>query len=442
MHVLNFKFQVLDDSTFATMVVVSVIVTGIITPIVTAIYRPARRFIPYKRRTLQKSKHEGELHVLVCVHTPRNVPTIIALLEAFNPTKKLPMCVYVLHLVELTGRASAMLIVHNTRRSGSPALNRTQAQSDHIINAFENYEQHTGYVTVQPLTAISPYSTMHEDICHLAEDKRATFIIIPFHKQQTIDGGMETTHPAFRMVNTNVLANAPCSIGILVDRGLNSSTRVPANQVSHQVVVLFFGGPDDREALAYAWRMSEHPGVSLTVMRFIPGDNAMNTAMVGGSTTPKPRDSRMLMIKADDEKEKDLDEEYINEFRMRTANDGSITYIEKIVNNGEETVAAIRSIDSAHDLFFIVGRGQGTISPLTAGLTDWSECPELGAIGDLLASSDFAATASVLVVQQYIGIGPQNEAIGTPDSTSHSNARFSNMPQKIHRPQQGLPFSP
>ena len=40
---------------------------------------------------------------------------------------------------------------------------------------------------------------------------------------------------------------------------------------------------------------------------------------------------------------------------------------------------------------------------------DWSEYPELGAIGDILASSDFSATVSVLVVQQ-------GEELGTPDS--------------------------
>lgn len=223
--------KVLDDEAFAIMVIVAIVMTGIITPIVTTIYKPARRSIPYKRRTIQRSKPDAELRLLVCIHTPRNVPTMINLLEATNPTKRSPLCVYVLHLVELSGRASAMLIVHNTRKSGRPALNRTQAQSDHIINAFENYEHHAGCVSVQPLTAISPYSTMHEDICNLAEDKRVAFLIIPFHKQQTVDGGMEAMNPAFRTMNQNVLANAPCSVGILVDRGLNSSNRMSANQV-------------------------------------------------------------------------------------------------------------------------------------------------------------------------------------------------------------------
>lgn len=398
--------QVLDDQTFTIMVIVALIMTGIITPVVTIIYRPTRRYLPYKKRTIQASKPDSEFRVLVCIHTPRNVPTIINLLDASYPTKRSPICVYVLHLVELTGRASAMLIVHNTRKSGRPALNRTQAQSDHIINAFENYEQHVDCVSVQPLTAISPYSTMHEDICNLAEDKRVAFIIIPFHKQQTVDGGMEATNPAFRLVNQNVLANAPCSVGILVDRGLNGSNRVASNKTSqYNIIVLFFGGQDDREALSYAWRMSEHPGVSLTVMRFIAREESVEPKADGNST-----------MEIETDRERQLDEEYINEFISKNANTESITYTQKILNNGEETVAAIRSMDDAHDLF-IVGRGEAHMSPLTAGMTDWSECPELGAIGDLLASSDFAATASVLVVQQFGAALPADhlEEEGSPN---------------------------
>ncbi|KAJ7957029.1 Cation/H(+) antiporter like [Quillaja saponaria] len=412
--------KVLDDESFAIMVIVTVVMTAAITPIVTTIYRPARRFTPYKRRTIQRSKPDAELRVLVCIHTPRNVPTIINLLEASNPTRKSPICIYVLHLVELTGRASAMLIVHNTRKSGRPALNRTQAQSDHIINAFENYEQHAGFVSVQPLTAMSPYSTMHEDICNLAEDKRVSFIIIPFHKQQTVDGGMEATNPAFRIVNQNVLANAPCSVGILVDRGLSGSNRLTANQVSHHVAVLFFGGPDDREALAYAGRMSDHQGITLIVMRFVPCEQAVEPLR-------QPSDNPILTVETENQRERQLDEECINDFRMKTVNDDPIVYVEKVVNNGEDTVAAIRSMDNIHDLY-IVGRGQGMISPLTAGLTDWSECPELGAIGDLLASSDFAATVSVLVVQQYVGVGSQGE-LETPDSSGQPSEEYSSTQQ-------------
>ncbi|CAL5410228.1 cation/H(+) antiporter 15-like [Camellia sinensis] len=407
--------KVIDDTTYAIMVITVIFINAIITPILVKIYRPARKFIPYKRRTIQKTKTDSELRILVCIHTPRNVPTIINLLEASHPTKKSPISIFSLHLVELIGHASATLIDHNSQNHESAAINRMQAQSDNIINAFETFGQHTSTVIVQSFTAISPYSTMHGEICNLAEEKRAAFIIIPFHKQQMVDGGMEDANPKFRMMNQNLLANAPCSIGILIDRGLSGSTRLAASQVSHNIVVLFFGGPDDREALSYAMRMSEHPGNSLSVIRFLSGPEAIDPIMDPNYDNLK--DHRLLTLQVDREKDEQLDDDYIKEFRMMKANDESFSYTEKVVNNGEETMTAIRSMENMHDLV-IVGRREGTTSTLTTGLDEWSECPELGVIGDLLGSADFAATISVLVVQQYIGVGPHNEGIGTPDSGS------------------------
>ncbi|KAL2232987.1 cation/H(+) antiporter 15 [Sesamum indicum] len=409
--------NVLDDKTFAIMVIVAVVMTSIVQPGVTTLYRPARKRVAYKRRTIQRTKPDGEFRVVVCVHTPRNVPTIIQLLEASHPTKKSPISTYVLHLVELSGRASAVHIVQYTRKSGRPAINRMQAQSDHIFNAFQNFEQHGGFVSVTPFTAISQYSTIHEDICNLAEDKRAALIIIPFHKHQTVDGRMEDTNSSFRMLNQNVLAHAPCSVGILVDRGLNGQKRLSQNQILHHIAVLFFGGPDDREALAYAWRLSQHPGNNITVMRFVLGDNGLET------TTESNSGQETLTVETDDDREKKLDEKCIHEFREITMHSSAVMYMEKVVNHGEETVAAIRTIDGNHDLF-IVGKGRAVISPFTAGLSDWSECPELGAIGDLLASSDFLATYSVLVLQQYVGMETIGDTtICMPDSPTQQQGR-------------------
>ncbi|KAG5534043.1 hypothetical protein RHGRI_022254 [Rhododendron griersonianum] len=406
--------KVIDDTAYAMMVITTILMNAVITPLLIQIYRPARKFVPYERRTIQKTKADAEMRILACIHTPRNAPTIISLLEASHPTKKTPISVFSLHLVELTGHGSATLIVHNSQKSDNTAVNRMQVQSDQITNAFKTLEQHTSFVSVQSLTSISPYSTMHEEICNLAEDKRVAFIIIPFHKQLTVDGGMESANSKIRMLNQNVLVNAPCSVGILVDRGLSGSKSLMAGQVSHNIAVLFFGGPDDREALSYAMRMSEHPGNSLNVIRFFPGLNAVELTM---DQSHDLNDTGILTLQIGKEQDKQLDDDCIKEFRMMKATDESFSYIEKVVNNREETVAAIRALDNIHDLF-LVGRGEGIISPLTAGLTEWSECPELGVIGDLLASADFAAAVSVLVVQQYVGVGPNDDRIGTPDNAS------------------------
>lgn len=68
--------------------------------------------------------------------------------------------------------------------------------------------------------------------------------------------------------------------------------------------------------------------------------------------------------------------------------------------NGAEMVMELRELESQYDLF-VVGKGRDRKSIVTDGLEDWAECPELGPVGDVVASSDFSSTASALIIQQY-----------------------------------------
>ncbi|TXG46462.1 hypothetical protein EZV62_028040 [Acer yangbiense] len=78
---------------------------------------------------------------------------------------------------------------------------------------------------------------------------------------------------------------------------------------------------------------------------------------------------------------------------------GYINYMEKEVADGPETAMTIHSMVNDFDMI-IVGRRNNVESQQTTGLKQWSEFPELGVLGDLLASIDYAGRCSVLVVQQ------------------------------------------
>ncbi|XP_021820503.1 cation/H(+) antiporter 18-like [Prunus avium] len=382
--------KVLNDQTFAIMVLMALFTTFITTPLVIAVYKPAKRagMAVYKHKTIERKNMNTQLRILACFHSARNIPSIINLLEVSRGTKKREgLCVYAMHLKELSERSSAILMVHKARRNGLPFWNKSQQpNSDNVVVAFEAYQQ-LSRVSIRPMTEISSISDMHEDICATAESKRAAIVILPFHKHQRLDGTLETTRNDFRLVNQRVLQHAPCSVGILVDRGLGGATHVAASNVSYNITVLFFGGRDDREALAYGARMAEHPGVSLMVIRFL-----VEPEVVGEISRINIDDNASTKVGS-------IDEEVLAEFKQKISKDNSIMYEEKAVRNNAQTITVIREVGRCN--LFLVGRTPG--GEVALALNRRSECPELGPLGSLLISPDFSTSASVLVVQQYNG---------------------------------------
>ncbi|CAD5320091.1 unnamed protein product [Arabidopsis thaliana] len=384
--------KALDVIMYTHLTLAFLVMSMVVQPLLAIAYKPKKKLIFYKNRTIQKHKGESELCVLTCVHVLPNVSGITNLLQLSNPTKKSPLNVFAIHLVELTGRTTASLLIMNDE--AKPKANfadRVRAESDQIAEMFTALEVNNDGVMVQTITAVSPYATMDEDICLLAEDKQACFILLPYHKNMTSDGRLNEGNAVHAEINQNVMSHAPCSVGILVDRGMTTvrfeSFMFQGETTKKEIAMLFLGGRDDREALAYAWRMVGQEMVQLTVVRFVPSQEALVSA---GEAADEY------------EKDKHVDEESIYEFNFKTMNDPSVTYVEKVVKNGQETITAILELEdnNSYDLY-IVGRGYQVETPVTSGLTDWNSTPDLGIIGDTLISSNFTMQASVLVVQQY-----------------------------------------
>ncbi|XP_077251247.1 cation/H(+) antiporter 18-like [Tasmannia lanceolata] len=378
--------KVLNDQTFAIMVLMALFTTFITTPIVIAIFKPARRTsTPYKHRTIQRKDRGTQLRIMSCFHSSRNIPTLINLIEASRGIdSRAGLCVYAMHLMELSERSSAIRMVHKVRNNGLPFWNKRQpSKSDNVVVAFEAFERLCS-VSIRPMTAISQLSNIHEDICASAENKRAALVILPFHKHQGLDGALEPTRAEFRTVNRKVLDNAPCSVGILVDRGLGSSSHISASNLLSSVTVLFFGGSDDHEALLYGLRMSEHPGIQLTVFRFLfESDIFPVQNSVGISTNDDTNGKRRS------------NDEFFAEHRNKIPKCEEV-----VVRNWVEVVAYIQGMSRCN--LFLVGRTPKGVP--AAVLAERTECPELGPIGSFLTSPGFSTTASVLIMQQYRGL--------------------------------------
>ncbi|RRT53510.1 hypothetical protein B296_00049032 [Ensete ventricosum] len=347
-------------------------ITAVTTPLIKLMYKPTMRYVARKRRTIEHARPRSLLRFMACVHNEEHVAPLLDLLEASYACRDSPIALTVLHLTELTGRSASVLRPHkHSRRSTA---------SDRIVNAFSYFEKQQaepGSISVHPFVAIAPYSTLYNDVCSLALDRKVCFILLPFHK--CCDGAQETVSHAFQALNRNVLAFAPCSVAILVDRSLPAATCAHTNHLLHLVAVYFLGGPDDREALAFASRMANNRSITVTVIRLLPHV-------------------------ANDDKERNLDDAAVERLRETHAHNQRLVYMEKVVEDGEGTAAVIREMSDQFDLL-IVGRRKGVDSAPTRGLSEWSECPELGIIGDMLAAAEFTEKVSILVVQQQTRFG-------------------------------------
>ncbi|KAH0646510.1 hypothetical protein KY284_034394 [Solanum tuberosum] len=377
---------VLNDQTFAIIVLMALFTTFITTPIVVSVYKPAKLAITeYKHRTIERKDTSKQLRILTYFHSTRSLPTMINLIEASRGTAKKGLRVYAMHLMELSERSSAILMVHKARKNGLPFWKKREvSDSNQIVVAFETFE-HLSKVSIRPTTAISPMNSMHEDIIAGAEGKRVAMIILPFHKRQRIDGHLETTRDGLRHVNRRVLQYAPCSVGILVDRGLGGASHVSASNVDFQVTILFFGGHDDRETLAYGTRMAEHPGINLLVVRFLVDPEVAERSVtldIDQTYSPEAQSK---------------DEELLTDLKHKISKNDSIKYEEKLVKDAARTRELIRAYKRCN--LFLVGRmSEGQV---VLALDKKSDCPELGPLGNLLTCPEFSTTASVLVVQQY-----------------------------------------
>ncbi|PNY03553.1 cation H(+) antiporter 20-like protein, partial [Trifolium pratense] len=318
-----------------------------------------------------------------------------------------------MHLVELTERSSSIVMVQRARKNGFPFFKRFNREEWYncIAGAFQAYSP-LGRVIVQSTTGISSISTMHEDICHVAVEKRVTLIILPFHKywKMEVDDEneneahlvMENVGPAWRGVNQKVLKNAPCSVGVLVDRGYGLGLKNLGSDgtVAQRICIVFFGGPDDREVLELGKKMAEHPAVAVTVVRFVEENGLSGNNFVLRQSPEKSADENysFFVAKMNRQKEQELDENSMTMFRSKCGD--TVKYIEKGSGNVvEEVIGLGKSAD--YDLI-VIGKGRFP-STMVAELAEReAEHAELGPIGDILTSSKgHKMVSSVLVIQQH-----------------------------------------
>ncbi|KAL1558793.1 cation/H(+) antiporter 14 [Salvia divinorum] len=358
LYITLFEDGIIGRQAYCMLLLSSLLVTGIARPLISHLYDPSSRYLGLCKNSIMLNQPNEELRMLLCIHDVDNIPTILTLIDAMHGNR--PIALFALNLMELKGRGAAVL-------EQTPDITNNQAAK--ALNSLA--DRIAGHLVVRHFTSISPYASMHDDICTLAADQVANIAILPFHKQYTMDAAIGASFPSVRMVNQNVMDKSPCSVAVLVDRGQFLANH-KSNQSFH-VCLLFLGGMDDCEALALCTSFIHNHNVTITFVWIRPWDHAKYT-------------------------QQNMEMEMVNQFKVKTMGNHRINYKEELVKDAIDTTSVIGSLKGYDFDLCVVGRSHDAESEMLAGINEWSECPELGLIGDMLANPDFHF--SVLVVQQ------------------------------------------
>lgn len=354
----------MEDDGYSVAIICTTLSMVVLIPMIVYLYDPLEsdQVSAFDQRSISQVRSSDMLRVLTCIHSQDPVPYMINLLDTLNAADVgVTINVYMMNLVELQGRALPMLISHAS----------SEDAKDPVIKAFRNYNNHTnGRVRLKMYTSVSPYRSMQIDIRKIAEENLVSVIIFSFCKKEKIG----KADYAMRTMTPMLINNSNCSVGILIHD-------IPIyGQPIHRIGVVFWGGPDDRDALAFASFMANREGVTVTVHRY------------------------MQIVHDQSQVDTRVDDDAILEFKSRTIrsspnNNNSnsqqmVSVIETMVTDKAQTINNIITFGQNYDLL-IVGHTQQALSNV---MTEWSDFPELGVFGDMFASSTTSRTCPVLVL--------------------------------------------
>ncbi|KAF8046948.1 hypothetical protein N665_3305s0002 [Sinapis alba] len=387
-------------TTIHDMMLTSLVITTLVSGVLASFLLKAReKDFSHQKTSLQSLDTHEELRVLSCVYGARHARGAISLISALSGSHgaSKPFTALLMHLVPLPKKRKSELLYHehgddvgNVHKDDEFGTNDGLEINDSIDSFAKDSK-----LLIQQVRLVTKMLNMHVEICNATEDLRVSIVFLPFHKHQRIDGKTTNDGEIFRQMNLNVLRHAPCSVGVFVDRNITGFQQPHGFDSVQHVAALFFGGPDDREALALCRWLANNTQIHLTIIQFVQEDSQTESP-VGNATTQGNNDVLIEVVERD-QTENEADRSFLEEFRNRFVTTGQVGFMEKRVSDGPHTLTILREIGEMYSLF-VVGKSRGD-NPMTVGMKDWEECPELGTVGDFLASS-LDVNASVLVVQR------------------------------------------
>lgn len=289
------------------VVVVNTLISG---PAVAYILKRKERYFSHNITAVESLEAESELRMLACAYEPRHASGHLVLIAAMGKSVN----PYLMHLVELPKKHRKTQLMYNQLEDGGQFSDEEEYGGNDVLeinNAVDAFTLQTN-MKIHQIKVVNTYANMYEDVCTGAEDLRVSIIFLPFHKHQRIDKILENSKEVYRTTNQKILRHAPCSVGLLVDRSQTGFQQPIGSDRVQQVAILFFGGPDDREALACSKRITRNAHIKLTVIRFLPSESQRVQ-----NSDASSRDDMLIMSLASNEMEIAKDDAFIEDFRLR-----------------------------------------------------------------------------------------------------------------------------
>ncbi|TKW11662.1 hypothetical protein SEVIR_6G247200v4 [Setaria viridis] len=412
---MNMKFAktegVWAEQALYAMIIGNLISTLIAGPAAAAVLRREKEAYRTRHQAMESLGPEQELRMLACLHGAHAAPGILSLVELLVSAPQEQPAVPVLHFFEAPRDLAAVRTPYHQQARGDEDKGGGPDAVTQMNRVVDVFARATG-ISFRQVDVVSLGAARDSAAaCRAAEDAHAGLLLVPCYKEQRFDGRMACRLEERWWLNQEVLARAPCTVGLLVDRpyrGTGTSFQTPIGvapesgrtlvhpcsdrTVTHVVAAVFLGGPDDREAVSFASRLAENPAIGLTVFRFVKRSTydavTSSTSRKGGEEDVEFQDGG-------------VDERFLWRFYENYASREMAMYVEKMVEGPADVVETLEGMAGMFALV-VVGRGGRQPVELIAGLERWAEAgTEIGPVAEILASNESLEMGSVLVMQQH-----------------------------------------
>jgi hypothetical protein len=220
-------------------------------------------------------------------------------------TRKKPLQVHGVRLVELTERGSTVMKVSEVDE---------YSLFDPVLNAFRVLGQIYNLAVSGEVT-ISPVSSYPDVLVNKATDEASDLLLLPWSETggltetQTISNDSvrdKFSSEAYIQFVASTLETATCNTAVFINKGFSGTLRnrpstlsrsaskislrrhseyqtMPYTDRSHHIFVPFLGGADGRAAIRLALQLAENPEVTATILHLLSSNTQSSSSVGEGS---------------------------------------------------------------------------------------------------------------------------------------------------------------